>query len=163
MTASDGFIIHWVTKSAAGLRQPGLQGDLATELTAVRRAGIDVLVTLTMTPLPQHQLMLRGLQARHFPIFGMGVPQVEAAITLCEELAQQVRTGSKIAFHCQAGVGRTGMMLACHLVSRGVAPGDAIARVRGTIPRAIQTSGQEAFVQQFAEAFGEERGRSGAR
>jgi hypothetical protein len=45
-------------------------------------------------------------------------------------------------------------MLACHLVSRGVVPALAIARVRGCIPRAIQTSGQEAFVQPFALAHG---------
>lgn len=86
------------------------------------------------------------------PIVGMGVSPLEDAVALCKELAQLVRTGSKIAFHCQAGVGRTGMMLACHLVSRGIAPPAAIARVRGCIPRAIQTSGQEAFVQQFAAA-----------
>lgn len=161
MTAGDGFI-HWVTKSAAGLRQPGLRGALAADLTSVRRAGIDVLVTLTAEPLPEHQLLLRGLEGRHFPIVGMGVPQVDAALALCEELAQRVRTGSKIAFHCNAGVGRTGMMLACHLVSRGVAPLEAITRVRGCIPRAIQTSGQEAFVQQF-EAARERSGRTRAR
>jgi hypothetical protein len=159
MTSNDGFI-HWVTKSAAGLRQPGLHGELAADLTAVRRAGIDVLVTLTAEALPQHQLMLRGLSGRHFPIVGMGVPMLEVTLALCEELAQQVRVGSKIGFHCTAGVGRTGMMLACHLVSRGVTAADAIVRVRRSIARAIQTTGQEAFVHRVAEAYARRATRS---
>ena len=55
MAASENFI-HWVTKSAAGLRQPGLRGELAADLTAVRRAGIDVLVTLTSEALLEDAL-----------------------------------------------------------------------------------------------------------
>jgi atypical dual specificity phosphatase len=161
MAASDGFI-HWVTKSAAGLRQPGLHGELAADLTAVRRAGIDVLVSLTGEALPQHQLLLRGINGRHFPIVGMGVPMLEPTLALCEELAQLAREGSKIAFHCTAGVGRTGMMLACHLVSRGIVAPEAIVRVRAGIPRAIQTKGQEAFVQRFAETYGQRSARARA-
>jgi atypical dual specificity phosphatase len=151
MTANDSFIF-WITKTAAGLRQPGLNGDLNGDLTAVRRSGIQLLVTLTVEVLPAHELMLRGIEGRHFPILGMGVPALEATHKLCEELAQKVRLGTKIGFHCTAGVGRTGMMLACHLVSRGLSARDAIQRVRGCIPRAIQTTGQEAFVRRFAEA-----------
>ena len=150
MAVDDGFI-HWVTKTAAGLRQPGLHGDLGGDLTAVRRSGIDLLVTLTAEPLPQHQLLLRRLEVRHFPILGMGIPSLAAALSLCDELVQKVREGSRIGFHCTAGVGRTGMMLACHLVSRGVTAAAAIERVRGCIPRAIQTTGQEAFVHRFAQ------------
>lgn len=149
---TDGDFIHWITRTAAGLRQPGLHGDLRADLLAVRRAGISVLVSLTADPVPERDLMRCGIKGRHFPIVGMGTPLLEPTLELCQELSRELTQGSKIAFHCTAGVGRTGMMLACHLVSRGIAPGDAVLRVRDRIPKAIQTSGQEAFVQRFAEA-----------
>lgn len=134
------------------MRQPGLNGNLRADLAAVQRAGIGVLVSLTPEPLPEHQLTRHGIGGRHFPIIGMGVPVLDASLTLCDELAGALRRGSKIAFHCTAGVGRTGMMLACHLTWRGLTAADAIERVRRHIPRAIQTSGQEAFVHSFAAA-----------
>lgn|SRR5689334_10707293 len=149
---TDGDLIHWITRSAAGMRQPGLHGELRAELLAVRRAGISVLVSLTMDPVPERDLMRCGIKGRHFPIVGMGIPLVEPTMDLCQELSRELIQGSKIAFHCTQGVGRTGMMLACHLVSRGIAAADAMVRVRERIPGAIQTSGQEAFVQRFAEA-----------
>ena len=150
--SSDDSFIRWITPSAAGMRQPGLKGKLLADLAAVQRAGIGVLVTLTPEPLPAHHLTTYGITGRHFPIMGMGVPVLDASLALCGELAGALRLGSKIAFHCTAGVGRTGMMLACHLTWRGMSPADAIQRVRQHIPRAIQTSGQEAFVHEFAEA-----------
>ena len=149
---TDGDFIYWITRSAAGMRQPGLHGDLRSDLQAVRRAGIRMLISLTPEAVPERDLLAYNIKGRHFPIVGMGVPLLDPTLVLCEELSGVLRQGSKIAFHCMAGVGRTGMMLACHLVSRGISAGDAIVRVRERIPRAIQTSGQEAFVHRFAEA-----------
>jgi atypical dual specificity phosphatase len=82
----------------------------------------------------------------------MGVPRLEEVAPLMEGLSRELHQGKKVAFHCTAGVGRTGMMLACHLVWRGKSATSAITRVREVIPRAIQTRGQEAFVHQFAAA-----------
>lgn len=145
-------MIHWVTRTAAGLRQPGLHGELDGDLLAVRNAEIDVLVSLTVDALPDRPLQRHDIRGLHFPIVGMGVPRLEQVALLMEGLSRDLHQGKKIAFHCTAGVGRTGMMLACHLVWRGKTAPLAISRVREVIPRAIQTSGQEKFVHQFAEA-----------
>lgn len=157
MNAGAGFI-RWVTRTAAGLRQPGLHGELDGDLRVVRNAGIDILVSLTVDALPERELQRHLISGLHFPIVGMGVPQLDRVVRLMDGLSRELHQGKKVAFHCTAGVGRTGMMLACHLVWRGKSPALAITRVRDVIPRAIQTSGQEAFVHQFADAL-----RSGSR
>jgi protein-tyrosine phosphatase len=82
----------------------------------------------------------------------MGIPTLDATVGLCEEMSEAVDHGRKIAVHCTQGVGRTGMVLACHLAWRGMQASEAIERVRQQIPRAIQTVGQEAFVYRLAEA-----------
>lgn len=146
-----GTFIRWITRSAAGVRQPGLYGELRSDLLALQRAGIGVLVSLTAETIPERELTRCGIQGCHFPIVGMGVPHLGATLLLSEELSQVLSHGTKIAFHCTAGVGRTGMMLACHLVWRGEPADAAIRRVRQSIPRAIQTAGQVAFVYRFAE------------
>jgi atypical dual specificity phosphatase len=122
-------------------------------LRAVRNAGIDVLVSLTVDALSERPLQRHNILGWHFPIVGMGVPRLEQVLSLMDALSRELHQGKKIAFHCTAGVGRTGTMLACHLVWRGKSAPSAITRVREVIPRAIQTSGQEAFVRQFADAL----------
>ena len=61
--------------------------------------------------------------------------------------------GESVVVTCMGGLGRSGMIAACTLVDAGVASAAAIASVRAARgPRAIETSGQEAFVSAFADS-----------
>ena len=64
---------------------------------------------------------------------------------------QAVQGGRPVAVSCYAGIGRTGTVLACYLVSRGTWPGDAINEVRRLRPGSIQTPEQEAAVYEYAQ------------
>ena len=55
-----------------------------------------------------------------------------------------------VAVHCEAGLGRTGTMLAVYLISKGENSGSAIKRVREAENSAIETIKQILFLQQFA-------------
>ncbi|XP_047505955.1 protein tyrosine phosphatase domain-containing protein 1-like, partial [Pieris napi] len=56
----------------------------------------------------------------------------------------------RVAIHCHAGLGRTGVLIACYLVySLRIRANDAIRLVRKKRPKSIQTSGQILCVQQF--------------
>eukprot|EP00164_Ancoracysta_twista_P005367 GFYU01007340.1.p1 GENE.GFYU01007340.1~~GFYU01007340.1.p1 ORF type:complete len:591 (-),score=128.05 GFYU01007340.1:145-1917(-) len=56
----------------------------------------------------------------------------------------------KVAVHCHAGLGRTGLLIACFLVySRHITAMEAIQIVRDHRPGSLQTETQVGFVQEF--------------
>ena len=65
--------------------------------------------------------------------------------------AQAVEGGRPVVVTCYAGIGRTGTVLACYLVSRGATPTDAVAEIRRLRPGSIQTPEQEGAVYEYAE------------
>jgi atypical dual specificity phosphatase len=135
----------------AGMGRPGLLGHEDDDLAAIATAGITHLVSMTDEPFSTDKLQAHGLSGRHFPIADMGVPSVRRAATLCRQIERLVEGGSKVALHCHAGLGRTGTMAAAYLVWIGVAPDEAVRRVRAIRSSYIQVAAQERFVEQFAE------------
>jgi protein-tyrosine phosphatase len=55
-----------------------------------------------------------------------------------------------VAVHCGAGLGRTGVVLACYFVSKGLNAPNAIARVRRLRPGSVETEEQADAVAEFA-------------
>ncbi len=54
-----------------------------------------------------------------------------------------------VAVHCAAGLGRTGVVLACYLIDKGLNATNAIARIRRLRPGSIETEDQEKAVEEF--------------
>jgi ADP-ribosyl-[dinitrogen reductase] hydrolase len=62
------------------------------------------------------------------------------------QLHRLVADGGRVLVHCRGGLGRAGTVAACLLVELGVAPQDAIRRVRAARPNAIETAAQERYI-----------------
>ncbi len=96
----------------------------------------------------------RGLRWLRYRVWDMAAPDLHDVRDFAAEVDRELRRGGSIAVHCLGGVGRTGTMVACYLVSRGAGPREAVAEVRARRPGSIQTGEQELVVHRYgAEIF----------
>lgn len=140
---------RWTEAGAVGgMPRPGFLDELDEDLRLLADLGVRTVVTLeetrTVDPL---QLAAVGISSVFFPIKDMAAPTIDAAYAHVEQMRA---AHLPVAYHCRAGLGRTGTLLAAHLIFTGVDVVDAIARVRDTIPRSIQSDEQVCFLQEFA-------------
>ncbi|XP_051580635.1 protein tyrosine phosphatase domain-containing protein 1 [Myxocyprinus asiaticus] len=93
----------------------------------------------------------------YFYNFGMsdhGVSSLEGMLDAVKVLAFSVQQG-KVAVHCHAGLGRTGVLIACFLVyTSRISASEAVHYVRIKRPRSIQTRSQINLVFDFARLVG---------
>ncbi|MBE9523874.1 MAG: dual specificity protein phosphatase family protein [Chloroflexi bacterium] len=92
-----------------------------------------------------------NIEAIHIPIPDFGIPGDKDAFWSAIKFADKyARAGKNIAIHCLAGIGRTGLFMAClakhHL---GLSGKDAIDWVRKFIPGALENLSQEKYVIDF--------------
>jgi|SRR5882724_207828 len=135
-----------------GCPKPGLLADLDEDLTALRRVGVTVLISLTLEPLGSDALFRHGLDNVFFPIADRGVPDLADALALAEKVEDWVGRGETVAYHCRAGHGRTGAMLAAQQIWAGASAREALTEVRQVESSWVQSEEQIAFLRGFERA-----------
>jgi len=93
-----------------------------------------------------------GMWWLHLPIVDMEIPDQDFEDQWAvdgERIRHALRIGERVAFHCYAGLGRTGMIAARILVEMGVDNESAIKAVRVSNRRRIQTKRQAEFVRRI--------------
>lgn len=138
-----------IGRELAGMACPGYGPALREDLSRLKQEGIGAIVSLTLSPLEEDIVKEFGLEYLHLPVADFTAPtleQVDAFITFYERAQGD---GRAVVVHCGAGQGRTGTMLACVLVQRGMPARDAIREVRLIRPCSIETAEQERLIETY--------------
>ena len=114
-------------------------GDwLDDEVTAWRRAGVDMVVSLLEGDEAARLDLIGERQAAEgqaisfvsFPIPDRSIPaSTEAAIGVIGQIVARLEAGKNVAVHCRQGVGRSGLIATAVLIKSGIAAERAIETV----------------------------------
>ena len=143
--------LQWlVPGKLGGMPRPGLVADEDHDLAALRQLGVRRLVSLERVAFPAARLAVHGIAGAHVPTEELGAPSLPAALAAVSETEQRLRRGEPTVYHCKGGLGRTGTLLAAHLIVRGLAPLHALEELRSIDARYVQSIAQERFLDQLA-------------
>lgn len=118
-------------------------------LAGLSGRGISLLINLAERAHADDALRRHGLTQIHLPTRDFRAPSPEALDRGVAAIAEALATGKGVAVHCGGGLGRTGTLIACYLVTRGIDPEAAIARVRAVRPGSVETARQVAAIREF--------------
>lgn len=157
--------LHWIDIPGPGRLglMPHPHGDewLHGELVSFQEQGATLLVSLIekeeaadLGLIAEEALCQKiGLRYRSFPICDHSTPPLDkATFEFIEELANEVRAGEAVAVHCMAGIGRSGLITICVLITLGFAPMEAMSLASEARGFAIpETDAQCQWVRAFAQ------------
>ena len=124
---------------------------LEADLAFLNEQGIDTIASMTETPLDPPVVDASGFEALHLPVVDRTAPSKEQIDSFVRFVDSRLEGGHRVVAHCLGGYGRTGTMLACYLVRRGMASDEAIALVREKRPGSIEGDAQEQAVAEYEE------------
>ncbi len=124
------------------------------ELPELYSAGVRAVVSLLNIPQDASVYESAGFAFLCLPIVDGGAPTFEQAARFIDFISAQRAAGRPVAVHCEAGLGRTGTLLAAYLIAEGAGAGEAIDRVRAAQDGAIESLRQLVFLEQYAKGLG---------
>ncbi len=142
---------HWLIRGClAGMSRPGLIQPIEADLQGLVRMGTDVLVTLTDEWEPDTKAIEKeGLISQYVPIPDMCPPTLDQTIEICATVADDIAAKRRVVYHCKAGRGRTGTLLAAQLIWHGATAEQAIGYTKHRNQLWIESDMQMQFIQEL--------------
>ena len=138
----------WVLESELA----GSQGPVnLRDLFFLYQQGVRAVIRMEERTIPADTGGYVDLVDMYVPVQDFTPPDQNQIDQMVAYIDARLQEEQPVVVSCYAGIGRTGTVLACYLVSRGMWPGDAVNEVRRLRPGSIQTPEQEAAVYEYAQ------------
>ncbi|KAK9308963.1 hypothetical protein QLX08_001168 [Tetragonisca angustula] len=163
--AIQNIFSHWVTDDVLAMARPNTAQIIKKDIIA-QFQGWSIKTIINLQTPGEHAscggpleesgftydpniFMKHGIYYYNFALKDYGDATMSKLLDMVKVVAFAVQEG-RVAIHCHAGLGRTGVLIACYLIySLRVRANDAIRFVRMKRPSAIQTRGQILCIQEF--------------
>jgi atypical dual specificity phosphatase len=126
-----------------------------SQLLWLKRKGIKVLVSLNKEhPLDQEEVKAFGFEYVFIPVHDFMAPTLEDIKRFVEFSNEKLSQNKPVAVSCEAGIGRTGTMLAAYLVSQCWSPEKALREVKEKRGSGVESLAQRQAVFEYARLLG---------
>ncbi|XP_019475602.1 protein tyrosine phosphatase domain-containing protein 1 isoform X3 [Meleagris gallopavo] len=166
--AIKGLYSSWITDNILAMARPSTELiEKYNIIEQFERCGIKTIINLQRpgehascgNPLEQESgftylpeaFMEAGIYFYNFGWKDYGVASLTTILDMVKVMAFALQEG-RVAVHCHAGLGRTGVLVACYLVfATRMTADQAILFVRAKRPNSIQTRGQLLCIREFTQ------------
>ncbi|XP_066472454.1 protein tyrosine phosphatase domain-containing protein 1 [Tiliqua scincoides] len=166
--AIKGLYSSWITDNILAMSRPSTEIiEKYDIIEQFQRCGIKTVINLQRpgehascgNPLEQESgftylpeaFMEAGIYFYNFGWKDYGVASLTTILDMVKVMTFALQEG-RVAIHCHAGLGRTGVLVACYLVfATRMTADQAILFVRAKRPNSIQTRGQLLCVREFSQ------------
>ena len=122
------------------------------EVQWIIEQGVKSIVTIREEPLADN--WIKDVNYLHVMSNDMGVPEFNDLTHAVDFIHRRITNNEPVLVHCLAGMGRTGVVLACYLVKyQNMSADEATQKIREERPGSIQSYSQEEIIFRFEKSL----------